>query len=163
MISSLKYTKEDIRLNLGGIFTDKNLENIIKKNNSWFKVKELGFLKRNEVKKVFSESKVGLAIFHPVQNHINSQPNKMFEYMSAGIPIITSNFPLWRQIVEENKCGICVDPLDPEAIGKNINYLINNPIEARKMGTRGSEAVKNKYNWSIEEDKLCKIYKELLQ
>lgn len=163
MVSSLKYTKEDVRMNLGGIFNDKHLENVIKKHNSWFKVRELGFLKRSEVKKVLRDSKVGLVIFYPVQNHINSQPNKMFEYMSAGIPIITSNFKLWREIVEENRCGICVDPLDPEEIGKNINYLINNPVEANKMGIRGREAVKNKYNWSIEEDKLCKLYKELLQ
>jgi len=81
--------------------------------------------------------------------------------MSAGIPIIASNFPLWREIVEGNQCGLCVDPLEPKAIGEAIQFLIDHPAEAEKMGKNGRQAVEQKYNWSIEEDKLLKLYKEL--
>jgi glycosyltransferase involved in cell wall biosynthesis len=109
-----------------------------------------------------SHSKAGIVTFHPLPNHIDAQPNKMFEYMSAGLPIITSNFPLWKEIVEGNSCGICVNPLDPEEIGKAIEYIISHSNEAEKMGQNGKKAVLEKYNWQVEEKKLFEVYEELL-
>ena len=78
------------------------------------------------------------------------------------MPIITSNFPLWHEIVEINQCGICVDPLDSKAIGEAIQYLTTHSDEAKKMGANGRQAVEKKYNWSIEEQKLFNLYIELL-
>jgi len=89
-------------------------------------------------------------------------PNKMFEYMIAELPIIASNFLLWREIVEKNNCGICVNPLDPKEIAEAIEYLIEHPDEARKMGENGRKAVLEKYNWENESKKLLEIYEELL-
>ncbi|MGI9316900.1 MAG: glycosyltransferase, partial [bacterium] len=83
-------------------------------------------------------------------------------YMAAGIPTIASNFPLWREIVEGNQCGICVDPLDPRAIGEAIQYLIDNPSEAERLGRNGRKAVEEKFDWAIEEQRLSKLYRELL-
>ena len=100
--------------------------------------------------------------FLPLPNHVDAQPNKMFEYMSAGVPVIGSSFPLWKDIIEGNKCGLCVNPLDPEAIAKAIDYLINNPVEAEQMGRNGQHAVYEKYNWNIEKKKLFKLYNDLL-
>jgi len=48
--------------------------------------------------------------------HVAAQPNKMFEYMAAGLPVIASDFPLWRQIVGGAKCGLLVDLLSAEEI-----------------------------------------------
>ena len=81
--------------------------------------------------------------------------------MSAGIPVIASNFPLWRDIIEGNDCGLCVDPLDPKAIAAAIDFLINNPERAQQMGENGQRAVTKYYNWSIEEAKLLDFYKKL--
>ena len=157
MVSALGYAK-NIKLNLAGNFDDKDLEKKIKKNAHWLKVNELGFLCRTDVYEVLGRSLMGIVTFLPVQNHINSQPNKLFEYMSAGIPVIASNFPLWREIVEGNNCGICVDPKNPEAIGGAIQYLSDNPNQAQQMGKNGLEAVKQKYNWFFEEKKLLELY-----
>ena len=82
----------------------------------------------------------------------------MFEYMSAGVPVIASHFPLWREIIEGNDCGLCVDPLDPAAIAKAIDYLVTHPQEAERMGRNGQRAVAEKYNWGIEEAKLLQLY-----
>jgi glycosyltransferase involved in cell wall biosynthesis len=86
----------------------------------------------------------------------------MFEYMSASLPLITSNFPFWKEIVEGNNCGICVNPLNPQEIADAIKYIINNPKEAEKMGKNGRDAVEKKYNWTIEEIKLFKVYESIV-
>jgi glycosyltransferase involved in cell wall biosynthesis len=87
----------------------------------------------------------------------------MFEYMSAGLPVIASNFPLWKEIVEGNKCGICVDPMDPKAIASAIQWMIDHPEEAEEMGKNGRRAVETKYNWANESKKLVGLYQRLIQ
>ena len=81
--------------------------------------------------------------------------------MVAGLPVIASNFPLWKEIIEGNNCGICVNPLEPKEIAKAVEYLIKHPEEARKMGENGRKAVLEKYNWEKESEKLLKVYEEL--
>jgi glycosyltransferase involved in cell wall biosynthesis len=162
IITALGCTK-NIRLNLVGCFNDEAFEKKIKKNSQWPKVNELGFLKRESVNRVFASSKIAIVTFLPVPNHINSQPNKLFEYMDEGLPIIASNFQLWREIVEVNNCGICVDPENPKAIGEAIQYLIDNPKLAEQMGKNGLKAVKQNFNWTKEEKKLYDVYEEVFK
>ncbi len=83
--------------------------------------------------------------------------------MSAGIPVIASDFPLWREILDDNECGICINPLDPQDIASAINYLISHPDVAKRMGENGRRAVREKFNWSIEEKKLIQFYEEVLK
>ncbi len=152
---------EGVILNIAGNFSEKVTENKVKNYESWSRVNELGFINRQEVNEVLARSKAGLVTFLPAPNHIDAQPNKMFEYMSAGVPVITSNFPLWRQIVEGSDCGICVDPLDSKEIGSAIKYLIEHSEEAERMGANGRQAVEEKYNWFLEEEKLFNLYKDI--
>ena len=84
---------------------------------------------------------------------------QMLEYMSAGIPVIASNFSFWQEIIEDAECGICVDPLNPEEIANAIQFIIVHPEEAEQMGKNGRRAVEEKYNWDIEEKKLLEFYK----
>lgn len=161
IIKSLDYTT-GVHLNLAGNFGNKNFEIKVKKLRGWRKVKEMGYLNREQVVETLKRSKVGIVTLHPKINYLDSQPVKMFEYMAAGIPIIASDFPYWKNIVEGNKCGICLNPLDPKAIGQAIQYFFENPNESKKMGENGVKAVKNKFNWSIEEKKLITFYKKIL-
>ena len=150
-----------VKLNLAGKFGDKSLEDKVKNQQAWLRVNELGFLNRQQVNEVLAKSKAGLVTFLPAPNHIDAQPNKMFEYMSAGLPIVTSNFPLWREIVEGNQCGFCVNPLNSNEIGDAIQYIVEHPQEAEEMGKNGRKSVEEKYNWLIEEQKLLMLYKGL--
>lgn len=162
VVKAMEFTTE-AKLNLVGVFNEKALEKEIKSYNGWQNVNEHGFLGRDEVSNVMSYSKAGLVTFYPLPNHIDAQPNKMFEYMSAGLPIITSNFPLWKDIVEGNNCGICLNPFEPKEIAQAIKYIISHAKEAEQMGQNGKNAVIEKYNWQVEEKKLFKVYEELIK
>jgi glycosyltransferase involved in cell wall biosynthesis len=150
--------RTETRLHLAGTFSEPAVEAEVKAYPGWTRVNEHGFLDRDGVRRLLGRSVAGLVIFHPLPNHMDAQPNKMFEYMSSGVPVIASNFPLWREIVEGNGCGLCVDPLDPKAIAAAIDHLVSKPDIARRMGENGRQAVHEKYNWSIEERKLLDFY-----
>jgi glycosyltransferase involved in cell wall biosynthesis len=111
---------------------------------------------------VLEHSMAGLVTLHPIINYRDALPVKMFEYMAAGIPVIASDIPLWRSIIESADCGICVDPFDPGAIAGAIDSLFENPERAWRMGENGRKAVVSKYNWSIEEKKLYRFYADLI-
>jgi glycosyltransferase involved in cell wall biosynthesis len=151
----------DATLILAGSFDSEDFRNDLKRSPGWAKVYEFGFADRKSVSEIFARSICGLVLFLPEPNHVSSQPNKLFEYMAAGIPVIGSNFNLWKEIIEKNKCGICVDPTKPNEIALAINYLINNKEIAREMGRRGREAIENHYNWTLEEEKLISAYEAI--
>ncbi|WP_291991153.1 glycosyltransferase family 4 protein [Candidatus Accumulibacter sp. ACC007] len=161
IVKSLEYVHPSVFLNLGGRFQEKKLEREVKAYRQWPRVIELGYLDREGVRKALGRSLAGLVTFYPVPNHVDAQPNKMFEYMAAGIPVIASDFPLWREIVGGSDCGICVDPLDPRAIGAAISYVVENPDRAEEMGRNGQRAVRDFYNWAAEEVKLFAFYQDI--
>lgn len=150
------------RLNLAGRFGEPALEQAVQAITGWQRVNALGFLDRAAVRDVLGRSMAGLVTLHPVINYIDALPTKMFEYMSAGIPVIASDFPLWREIIAGNDCGLLVDPLDPAVIARAIDYLVTNPTEAQRMGANGRKAVNERYNWAIEEQKLFDFYERTL-
>jgi glycosyltransferase involved in cell wall biosynthesis len=99
---------------------------------------------------------------HPTINDLDSLPVKMFEYMAAGLPIIASNFPYWESIVLKYNVGLCVDPMDPQQIAKAVNWLIDNPKEAKAMGENGKQTVEKLFNWDREKRKLIDTYNKVL-
>ena len=161
VVQAMGLVQSGARLQLAGKFNEPAVEQAAHADNGWQSVDELGFIGREEVRDLLSRCVGGLVTFLPSPNHIDAQPNKMFEYMSAGVPVIGSNFPLWQQIIEGNQCGLCVDPLDPQAIAEAIDYLVTHPEEAEQMGRNGQKAVQEKYNWGIEEQKLLEFYQSL--
>ena len=129
----------------------------------WKNVDYLGWMDREGVKAALNESMIGLVTLHPIINYLDALPVKMFEYMAAGLPVIASNFPLWKKIIEGNQCGLCVAPLDPQAIADAIDYLLVHPEEAERMGRNGQKAVQERYNWGLEELKLTSLYDSLIK
>lgn len=161
VVQAMEQVQSGARLQLGGTFSEADVQASAHALPGWPQVDALGWLNREGVRNVLQGSVAGLVTLHPVINYIDALPVKMFEYMAAGIPVIASNFPLWREIIEGNTCGLCVDPLDPAAIAKAIDYLVTHPKEAEQMGRNGQRAVQEKYNWCIEEKKLLSLYENL--
>lgn len=161
MVQAMAYVRSGVRLQLGGRFAQPELQAQVRADPGWRQVDALGWLDRDGVRAALARSMAGLVTLHPIINYIDALPVKMFEYMAAGLPVIASSFPLWREIVEGNDCGLCVDPLDPKAIAGAIDYLVTHPDEAERMGRNGQRAVADRYNWSIEEAKLLQLYATL--
>lgn len=159
VVKSLDST--DAGLVLVGNFEPENYQQELSGLSGWKKVNYIGYADRKKAMQILNSSFAGIVTFHPESNHIHSQPNKLFEYMSAGLPLIASDFPLWKEIINANQCGLCVDPLDSDNIARGINFLHKHPEEARKMGLNGRKAVLEKYNWAKEEPKLLAVYKSL--
>ena len=86
----------------------------------------------------------------------------MFEYMASAIPVIVSNIPAWKEIVDSNNCGFCVNPFEIDKITNAINFIVSNPEETLLMGENGRRAIINKYNWGNESSKLIKSYQDML-
>ncbi len=157
LAKAMEHTK-GVKLNLAGKFVEAHIENEVKSYSGWSSVNEYGFVGRQEISDILERSKAGIVTLHKIPNYKEALPVKMFEYMAAGIPVIASDIPLWQNIIDDAKCGICVDPYSPNEIAKAINYIIANPKEAEMMGQNGKKAVVDKYNWGVEEKKLLEVY-----
>lgn len=162
MVQAIHLTESNVKLALAGNFSDRNLEQSVMSMDGWEKVDFLGYVGRDEIRNTLASSIAGLVVLHPTRSYLDSLPVKMFEYMCAGIPIIASDFPLWRAIVNDAQCGICIDPLKPAEIAQAINHFLEYPNEAILMGEYGRKAVFEKYNWDLEEHKLLSFYSSIL-
>ena len=105
----------------------------------------------------------GIAIFPPTEHYMKKELTKFFEYMNAGLPIICSDFPVWKQFIEKYECGIVVDPYNEAEIKTAIETLRNDPDLAYQMGENGRRAVVEELNWEVEERKLLRWYDELVE
>ena len=85
-------------------------------------------------------------------------PNKLFQYMAAGIPVVASDFPDVRRVVEGSGAGVVVDPTDPRAVAAAIRRLIDDPSLARSMGAAGRRAVRERFNWDRSAHELLRGY-----
>ncbi len=161
LVQAMEYLPKEVKLTLFGKFSPEEYKEEVKKIKGFEKTEYLGWISFDKMPYQLFKSDIGVICFLPEPNHINSCPNKLFEYMVAELPVIASNFPSWKEIVEGNNCGICVNPLEPEEIAKAVKYLIRHPKEAKKMGENGRKAVLEKYNWENESKKLLNIYSSL--
>ncbi len=152
----------NVQLQLAGRFVHPPERTELIQEPGWNLVEELGFVGRSQIRDVLASSFAGLCTLYPTPFHVIAEPIKMFEYMAAGIPVISSNIPYYEQIVNQADCGICVDPTDTQQVAQAIAYLRDHPGEAQRMGSNGRRAVLDRYNWAYEGRKLVSLYGELL-
>lgn len=152
----------DVEYILAGKASDKYLDTL-KQHGSWPKVDYKGYILHNKVKNIYRDSRIGIALNKSTQAGAEGilGNTKIFEFMAAGLPVICTNYRIWQEIVEENECGIAVDPSNVDEISNAISILLNDYQLCVQMGQNGREAVRNKYNWGTQEINLVKLYEIL--
>ncbi len=96
---------------------------------------------------------IGLVPYLPIPDHLEALPTKIFEYMAMGIPILASDFPLWRDLVERSGCGRVATP-SAAALAEAIEGLRADPEALARCAERGRESYRNGYRWESEQAQL---------
>jgi glycosyltransferase involved in cell wall biosynthesis len=98
-------------------------------------------------------------------NHRLSTPNKLFESLAAGVPVVASDFPAMRAVVADDPdgpLGELVDPTDPAAIARAIRSILErSPAERADLRARCLRAAHTRWNWETESVGLLDLYGSL--
>jgi glycosyltransferase involved in cell wall biosynthesis len=151
----------DTRLALIGSFGSPELEREARSWPGWERVDYLGRLGRAELRGQLTGARVGLVVLHPERNYMESFPTKLFEYMSAGLAVVVSDFPFFHELLDSIDCALYVDPLDPAEIAAAIDELTTDAAATEEMGRRGARAVRERLNWQREAPKLVDLYESV--
>jgi glycosyltransferase involved in cell wall biosynthesis len=96
-------------------------------------------------------------------NHRFTTPQKLWEAIAAGVPVVASDLPGMAEIVRDTGCGILVDATSPADIARGIREIVDaSPEERERMRERTWRAGQERYNWEHETDTLLALYRELL-
>jgi glycosyltransferase involved in cell wall biosynthesis len=152
----------DCRLRMIGYFTPPELIETARSLDAWRRMEFVPWHPHPEMVRELYTARVGIVLLHRLPNHHDPiRSNKLFEYMAAGLPVIASDLPKWREIVCGTGCGLVVDPDEPEALAAAIEKLLRDPERAEEMGKRGRAAVIERFNWDREAPRLFALYDAL--
>ncbi|MEM7163284.1 MAG: glycosyltransferase family 4 protein [Bacteroidota bacterium] len=160
IVDALDKVKHEIVLHVFGACEDHILERC-KKKSAWQRVKYHGKVDQAEMFQKVHKSEIAFVLNQSEGGYQYALPNKLFEYMACTVPVICSEFPHWKEVVELNDAGICVDPGNTEKIADAINCLLSDKQAAIKMGENGRVAVTEHFNWEKEFRPLLDLYQSL--
>lgn len=161
IVRAMAILKDSAELWLLGKWDSETLMAECMSQSGWEFCRYWGFVPLTEVYSYMKNADFGISILYPIENYLTSLPIKAFEYMACGLPMVMSDFQYWQEIF--GACSVFADPTNPDDIATKIKYLIDNPEEARRLGSLGKELVTTKYNWETESQKLLDLYRGLLQ
>lgn len=160
-VSRAKEHYPDVSLTLVGNVRE-DLDGYINESDHNGFITSTGSLPYREMYEKLNEGVAGLLVFQPTYHNISiGLPNKLFDYMLLGLPVIASDLPEIRNVVNRADCGILIDPTSVDDIADAISYLFEHPEDARRMGANGRKAVLERYNWSAMEADFLQAYRHL--
>ncbi len=169
MIKTMKilrdeYDKEIQLLIVGDVFGEerKYLNKKINEYSLHNNIKITGWLRYESVGSAISQADIGIILMEPTENNmLAGPPNKLFNYMRYGIPVVSFDLPETTRIIEETHCGLIVKDRNVNTLVKNLRYLIEDKEKRSKLGQNGYRAVVERYNWDKEGKKLIQLYREI--
>lgn len=124
------------------------------------KIHDYGMISYEECQKHLKNAHLGIIAFHPVKNHVYSLPNKSFEYIMNGLPMVISNFEFWKK--EFKEVAKFADPLNPQEIADAIEDVRLNYDSFIQKTISFRDKVVKEQSWASQEEKLVAFYKEII-
>jgi len=115
-----------------------------------------GFVDNNRAVEIVQSWDIGFCVLRDLPNFIESYPTKLFEYMAAGVPVITSDFPLYRELIDETGGGICIQPNSEAELTDAILRILDAPNKYYP------QIDMTKYGWPGQLSKLAQFYSTIL-
>lgn len=131
-----------------------------KKSNGWRYTKDMGYVPLKEVYSYMKKASIGIVNFLPAPNHLYTMPNKPFEYMTCGLPVIMSSFAYWKELFSDHV--VYAEPSSPENIANAIKSIVNDKDYARKLGEEGKKYILENFSWESEQEILLREYEKLV-
>ena len=117
---------------------------------------------KQEMPAVLAGADACIAILKPLDEYKTTYPNKVFDYMASGRPVVLVIDGVIRQVVEAAGCGIFAEPGNAESVAKTIRRLAGDPKKSRIMGLNGRKYVEENFNREKIADKLINLFEELI-
>ncbi|AIY64565.1 glycosyltransferase family 4 protein [Pseudoalteromonas piratica] len=163
MLDALINVKGNVKLHLVGPCFPTSLLSEIEGHEAWPKVEYYGWQNRDQVVEILKNSHLGLVLLQPTGDYELAFPVKMFEYMASGLPILSSNFELYDEIVQHTQSGRTVEPTEPAKISDVINEMLNDHHVLREYGVFGRQSVETQFNWQSQISGLLEFYQKILK
>lgn len=164
MIANAMISAPDAHYHIAG-YIDKDQEQALVQAEARDRIKIFGRLNKFDLANFYRNAVAGVAIYDYKLNlgdRLGSYgTNKIFEYMEAGLPIICTDYELWKDIINRYNCGICIKPGDTASLVQAMIKIMTDKSLAFEMGRNGRRAVENEFNWSSEEKKYCQLFQKL--
>lgn len=155
--------REEILFVLLGAGKDK--ADLVKQaeNMKLYNIKFLPPVPKKTMPQALAAADACIAILKPIQLYTTVYPNKVFDYMAAGRPVILAIRGVIQEVLEAAKAGISVEPGNPEALAKGVLSLADYPQEGVEMGERGRAYVKSHFDRKIQVEKFSQIITKLVK
>lgn len=139
-----------------------NLKFIVNKSGLEHKVIFIPTVPWEKLLRYTKSADIGLCIEKDTNlNYFYSLPNKLFDYISAGIPVVASNLPETGKIIKESGCGIIIDKVDAISISAAISSLNDDRVKLAEL-TKNALAASEKLNWDMESEKVINLFGGIL-
>ncbi|WP_084181279.1 glycosyltransferase [Polaromonas glacialis] len=126
-------------------------------------IKYMGNLEYSDVLNWYADSNIGVILYNNVGQYHMASAVKSFEYMASSMPILMPNFGEWIEFNMKTNCGINVDVNDAVSISAAVMWLVENPIDAERLGRNGRTCVESEYSWQSVSGRLINLYINLMK
>ncbi len=163
VLESAKILKDEPHIRFVLVGDGKEKPNLIRKAEEWG-LKNVIFLPpvaKKEMSEFLSAADACLAILKPLEWYKTTYPNKVFDYMAAGKPVVLAIDGVIREVIETHHAGVAVPPGNPQALAEAVRRLSSEPQKTREMGMAGRKAIENCYNRKKFAALLAEIIEEM--
>ena len=159
MIKAMKHIDEGVFWIIGSGDIDHEVRELTKTEGVAHKVKFIGRLPFAELSDYTRQAKIGISLEEDMGlNYRYALPNKIFDYIRAGVPVIGSDLPEIQAIVKKHQIGEILTQRSPENLANQINLMLNDETK-RKLWISNLKRASNELTWENEEKTLMTVFK----